>query len=205
MSTEVPASAVIRGSKWSARFPVYQIDFSAVACGKNVASTKRRIRWRFGYSNREALDTGETGTACRGEEHEISLVWSLTSGKRLIMANGNEVHYSTNISNMFEYTWTMKGNHVIKLVAHAAQLTGNTNFRQYNIFVDGLSFFDMPKVFELGIKGNLTAPFPGVIVKGEVPAPVAPRGQYYDLTKGEYIKEPTSPEEVNLIQKLSSR
>jgi hypothetical protein len=27
------------------RFPVYQIDFSAVASGKRVAATKRRIRW----------------------------------------------------------------------------------------------------------------------------------------------------------------
>lgn len=27
------------------RFPVYQIDFSAVAAGKHVSSTKRRIRW----------------------------------------------------------------------------------------------------------------------------------------------------------------
>eukprot|EP00525_Craspedostauros_australis_P004947 CAMPEP_0198128392 /NCGR_PEP_ID=MMETSP1442-20131203/49243_1 /TAXON_ID= /ORGANISM="Craspedostauros australis, Strain CCMP3328" /LENGTH=32 /DNA_ID= /DNA_START= /DNA_END= /DNA_ORIENTATION= len=27
------------------QFPVYQIDFAAVAAGKRVASTKRRIRW----------------------------------------------------------------------------------------------------------------------------------------------------------------
>lgn len=27
------------------RFPVYQIDFTAVAAGKRVAATKRRIRW----------------------------------------------------------------------------------------------------------------------------------------------------------------
>lgn len=27
------------------QFPVYQIDFSAVAAGKRVAATKRRIRW----------------------------------------------------------------------------------------------------------------------------------------------------------------
>jgi hypothetical protein len=27
------------------QFPIYQIDFSAVAAGKRVAATKRRIRW----------------------------------------------------------------------------------------------------------------------------------------------------------------
>jgi hypothetical protein len=32
-------------SAWSGKFPVYQIDFAAIASGKRVASTKRRIRW----------------------------------------------------------------------------------------------------------------------------------------------------------------
>jgi len=27
------------------QFPVYQIDFSAVASGKHIAASKRRIRW----------------------------------------------------------------------------------------------------------------------------------------------------------------
>jgi len=27
------------------RAPVYQIDFTAVASGKRIASTKRRVRW----------------------------------------------------------------------------------------------------------------------------------------------------------------
>jgi hypothetical protein len=33
----------------SVEFPVYQIDFSAVAAGKRVAATKRRIRWYVPY------------------------------------------------------------------------------------------------------------------------------------------------------------
>ena len=31
--------------KWSARFPSYQIDFTAVASGKRIAATKKRVRW----------------------------------------------------------------------------------------------------------------------------------------------------------------
>jgi hypothetical protein len=27
------------------RYPAYQIDFTAVAAGKRVAATKRRVRW----------------------------------------------------------------------------------------------------------------------------------------------------------------
>lgn len=39
------------------RFPVYQIDFSAVAAGKRVAATKRRIRWYVGlFGVRSNLD-----------------------------------------------------------------------------------------------------------------------------------------------------
>jgi len=38
-----PASAASK--KPSSRFPCYQIDFTAVASGKVVATTKRRIRW----------------------------------------------------------------------------------------------------------------------------------------------------------------
>ena len=33
------------GRAFAQRFPVYQIDFTSVASGKKLASTKRRIRW----------------------------------------------------------------------------------------------------------------------------------------------------------------
>jgi hypothetical protein len=39
------------------QFPVYQIDFSAVAAGKRVAATKRRIRWCVcaGFVHRDSV------------------------------------------------------------------------------------------------------------------------------------------------------
>lgn len=134
---------------------VYQIDFTAVASGKRIANTKRRVRWRFGFTNLEALENGETGTACRGEEHDITLVWSITSGKRLVLADGQEVHYSNSRSSVFEFSWTMRGNHVLKLIAHASPPIGaSTGFRQYDFFVDGQSFFTFPKVYRLGLSGK---------------------------------------------------
>jgi len=205
------STAASASRKLSVRFPVYQIDFSAVACGKNVASSKRRIRWRFGFSNKEALDSGETGTACRGEEHDVTLIWSVASGKRLIFSDGQELHYSTNRSGVFEYSWTMRGNHVIKVIAHATPtMSGNPTFKQYDLFVDGLTFFHFPKVFELGLKGSIHAPYPGVINKNDRPAPssstrvttatannsASDSGKaYYDLSKGEYIRPPQTVEE----------
>lgn len=137
--------------------PVYQIDFTAVASGKRIASTKRRVRWRFGFTNEDALNSGETGTACRGEEHDITVVWSITSGKRLVLADGQEVHYSNSRSSILEFSWTMRGNHVLKIVCQASPPMNSTpGFRQYDFFVDGQSFFNMPKVYRLGVGG--TAP-----------------------------------------------
>jgi len=134
---------------------VYQIDFTAIASGKRIASTKRRVRWRFGFANPEALANGQTGTSCRGEEHDITLVWSITSGKRLVLADGQEVHYSNSRSSQFDFSWTMRGNHVLKVVAHGSPpLSATPGFRQYDFFVDGQSYFTFPKVFKLGLAPN---------------------------------------------------
>eukprot|EP00538_Stauroneis_constricta_P006226 CAMPEP_0119545546 /NCGR_PEP_ID=MMETSP1352-20130426/261_1 /TAXON_ID=265584 /ORGANISM="Stauroneis constricta, Strain CCMP1120" /LENGTH=756 /DNA_ID=CAMNT_0007590101 /DNA_START=67 /DNA_END=2337 /DNA_ORIENTATION=- len=134
---------------------VYQIDFTAVASGKRIASTKRRVRWRFGFANTEAIANGQTGTACRGEEHDVTIVWSLTSGKRLVLADGREIHYSTSRNNIFEFSWTMRGNHVMKIIAHASPpMSATPVFRQYDFSIDGQSFFSFPKVFRLGLAPN---------------------------------------------------
>jgi len=145
-------------------FSSYQIDFSAEAAGKRVASTKRRIRWRFGYPNEEALASGQTGLGCRGEEHDVVVVWSVTSGKRQISMDSREVHYSTNRAGVLDFSWTSKGNHVMKVICHASPpLSAVPGYKQYDLLIDGQSFFSMPKVFEIGIKGPLSseAPVPG--------------------------------------------
>jgi hypothetical protein len=109
---------------------------------------------RWGFASNEALSQGQTGIACRGEEHDVTMVWSLTSGKRQITVDGQEVHYSSNRAGIVDFSWTMRGNHILKVVAHAnPPLSATPNFRQYDFFVDGQSFFDMPKVYELGLRG----------------------------------------------------
>ena len=71
------------------------------------------------------------------------------------MADGKEVHVSKNRNNVFDFSWTMKGNHVLKVVAHAQPpMTAVPGFRQYDFFVDGQSFFTFPKVFRLGLAPN---------------------------------------------------
>ena len=97
----------------------------------DVRACKHR---RFGFSNKEALDSGETGTTCRGEEHDVTLTWSVTSGKRLMLSNGKELHYSTNRSGAFECSWTMRGNRVIKVIAHTTPtMSGNPALKTRSI------------------------------------------------------------------------
>lgn len=49
----------------------------------------------------------------------------------------------------------MKGNHILKIVAHSATpLSPTPGFRQYDFFVNGQSFFGFPKVFRLGLAPN---------------------------------------------------
>lgn len=166
--------------------PVYQVDCSFAASGKTVAQTKRRVRFRFGFSNAEALAEGLTGTACRGEEHEINLVWSLTSGKRSVTADGQEVHVSRGgrAETKFETSWTMNGNHTIKLVAHAAPpLRHVPGFRQFDLLLDGCSFFDMPKIYELGAKNAMRQQ---MVPTGAQRSFAEPPGTYNNYNLSEY-------------------
>jgi hypothetical protein len=53
----------------------------------------------------------------------------------------------------FEATWTMAGQHNLKIVAHAAPpIRAIPGFKQYDLLLDGMSFFDMPRIYELGFK-----------------------------------------------------
>ena len=71
------------------------------------------------------------------------------------MMDGKEVHYSMNRTGILDHSWTARGNHILKVVCHAAApMTANPNFRQYDLFIDGQSFFLMPKVYELGLRGG---------------------------------------------------
>jgi hypothetical protein len=137
--------------------PVYQVDWNNEASGKRLSATKRRVRWRFGFSNKDAIANGLSGVDCRGEEHEIVLVWSLTSGKRLVIADGQEVHFSMGrrTDQRFETCWSMFGGHMFKIVAHAAPpLFNEPGFRQFDFQIDGMSFFSFPQIFQLGAQSG---------------------------------------------------
>jgi hypothetical protein len=143
----------------------YQVDFNAVATGKVIAMSKRRIRWRFGFPNQAAVDAGQAGIDCRGEEHDVTLVWSITSGKRMLMSNGQQIYVGINKGKIFEHSWSNKNGNNMRVIAHSTQPLSNTQgSRQYDLFVDGKSFFVLPKVYEVGLKGSSSdVRIPGII------------------------------------------
>lgn len=184
--------------------PTYQIDFNAIAAGKRVSSSKRKIRWRFGYANQQALDNGMTGTDCRGEEHDVTIVWSITSGKRQISMDGREIHYSTNRAGLLDFSWSTNGNHVVKVICHAAPpMSAVPEFRQYDLSIDGQSFFTMPKIFQVGIKGSVPNNIPGAYRGNHPISPVSMgSGQASNLSRD--IPVSREQEEADLRQAIQA-
>ena len=102
---------------WARKHPIYQVDFSVAATGKTVSASKRRIRWRFGFVNSNALASGATGIAARGEEHDLDLVWSLSSGKRQLLIDQQEVHFSTRRNMNVDVSAPWRGDCIVKVIA----------------------------------------------------------------------------------------
>mmetsp|Transcript_15393 Transcript_15393/g.22669 ORF Transcript_15393/g.22669 Transcript_15393/m.22669 type:complete len:246 (+) Transcript_15393:244-981(+) len=140
-------------------YPSYQIEYESIECGSRVASTKRKVHWRFGFSNSRAIDAGATGLNCRGEEHDVSIVWSVSNGKRSVFLDGESIHVSTKSGGVFEHSWKLNGVRVCRVVCYAhpkKSQKANPNFRQYDLIVDGQSFFNFSRVEQLGMVNRLT-------------------------------------------------
>lgn len=139
----------------------YQVDFAAVNCGMVIPTTKRVIRFKFGFTNVNALSSGKKGTECLGVEHEVIVTWSLNSGKRAVAFDKHEVLFAIDeeTKTKFSHSWRDEEGHAYYLNAHAVNISlrtdtlliPNPDWRQYDLFVDGVSFFRMPKLFEVGV------------------------------------------------------
>jgi hypothetical protein len=117
-------------------------------------------------------DDVKKGVECRGREHEIILSWSLLTGKAHLYVNSREIYRHSPIKdeifNPFSASFhrgfdlpdsEFNGAHRIDIRCYARTPMGAKNmvvddsgsrFRQYDLSVDGLSYFSMPAVFELG-------------------------------------------------------
>jgi hypothetical protein len=141
-------------------FTPYQVDFSVKNTSKTFGFSKKRVSFKFGIANNEAIEQGLTGAHCRGSEHEVIFTWSLNSGKRQILADGKDVHYSESGLNgwttdqVFQHHFLMRvPNLGGPLRCHLITQPANRDvpsIQPFDLRVNGISFFNFAKIYELG-------------------------------------------------------
>ncbi len=134
---------------------LYQVSCTVVDCGRNLPASKRCIRWKFGIIDEEARSSGANGMDCKGQEHEVMLLWSVFSGKRLVQQNGEQVHFSRGkkTDGKFQVQWSdEESGFEFVVIAHAAPpIRAKENWKQFDLRCNGKSFDDMVPVCSLGI------------------------------------------------------
>lgn len=143
-----------------ATFTPYQVDYSVKNASKTFGFSKKRVSFKFGVANEEALRNGLTGSNCRGSEHEIIFIWSLNSGKRQILADGKDVHFSESGINgwtsdqVFQHHFNLRvPNLNSPLRCHLVTQPTNKeipSIKPFDLRVNGISFFGFSKIFQLG-------------------------------------------------------
>lgn len=134
----------------------YQIDYASANCGKIVPLSKRHIRFKFGYTNMPAIYDGLTGQDCRGAEHEVTINWSLSSGKQSIEYDGQLIYVNVCgfTDGKMTHSWHDKDGHYLKVIVHnlstSLKQVERADWRQYDLLIDGVSYFKAPQLFELG-------------------------------------------------------
>lgn len=182
-SSAMSSSAGSSGPRYDLSLnPPYQINYRAKRAGKHISASKRRITFQFGFSSPTAITSGHTSLECRGEEHEVVLIWSHMTGKRQLFMDGREIHMSKAArgNTKFEYSWSTSGNHVLKMIANGTPQAG---VRQFDLELDGMSFFEFCKIYELGRSGGENS---------VAAAAYSYRGMGYDARDEE--EEPPMPE-----------
>ena len=106
-----------------------QIYTEILDVGKSLSGSKKRIRWRFGWSESP-------------EEQEIELIHSVVSGKKTIIEDGNEIHSQTSLLEAkFNHAWHSHGLYVFRVEAHMSMMEE----AQYFLSIDGIRFMDWPR------------------------------------------------------------
>mmetsp|Transcript_24461 Transcript_24461/g.40007 ORF Transcript_24461/g.40007 Transcript_24461/m.40007 type:complete len:537 (+) Transcript_24461:179-1789(+) len=146
---ETPRKRQLTHRASSTRTNAYRLHFSCEHIGKYRSYTKRIIKWQFGFTNLQAAREGKRGVECRGEEHEVVLIWSVKSGKTRLFWN------KINISHLFQdnrnteavtISWQSRSGETFQISAHESP----TRFApQYDFLLDGVSVFSLPHLSEL--------------------------------------------------------
>ncbi|GMH66472.1 hypothetical protein TrRE_jg11582, partial [Triparma retinervis] len=102
----------------------YQVYHERQDVGKRLKTSKKRVYWRLGLSPHEPT-----------RKHEVLLVHSLISGKKIVFLDGVEVHNSKSISPTFNFQFPLLGS-LISI--------GASDSSPYYLKVDSVNFRDLP-------------------------------------------------------------
>lgn len=150
---------------------IYQVDHQIIESGQRVKGAKRCYRWIYGYVNPIVLtpDAGiKTGGECRGQEHTVILSISLTSGKKSIEVDGEQVYTSTAKTPTLKVACLFKG---MKLQVYGR--LSNDSFTSelastpdFELAVDGKPFRAFKKLYELDNTSLMMRSGPGSVCSG---------------------------------------
>lgn len=163
-----PSGRWIAGTKWCIKFRFGCINSLAVArgcSGPNCRGMEHEVSftWSVVSGKRRIVlnDTTEIyySVVPSGPQHHLSnpsLLVQILRGNTLYSAH--DTSYDDSETNgpysKFETTWTMiiaDRRHIFHLIAYPTIPVQTINgFRQFNLQIDGRSFFDLPRIFQLG-------------------------------------------------------
>jgi len=112
----------------------YQLYTEQEDVGKRVKSSKKKVRWRFAF--------GE-------EPHELVLVHSLVSQKKVIKIDGNEVLNTKKMSKNFGHTFAV-GKHLVRVEIGSDVGPGKETV--YELLCDGRPFRLLPRFDHTPVK-----------------------------------------------------
>jgi hypothetical protein len=146
-------------------FTPYQIDYSVKNQAKTLGFSKKKVHFKFGVANAETVRQGLTGAECRGSEHEVSFLWSLKTGKRVLLLDNKEVHYSESGQNgwttdrAWQHVFTIRDSAGGPLRCHFISQPVNKEVpgsKPFDLRVAGVSYFSFNQIFQLGTPSMVT-------------------------------------------------
>jgi len=138
----------------------YKVDFSTSSVGKYIKQSKKKCSWRWGFAHIPSIESGKTDVECRGKEMELTLIWSVTSGRHEMYLNNKLIHVDPShghliVEKQFEHTFyvseaVLKGNHIIKVAAYALGIGSHSGRNQFSMSFDGQEYNNFWPMYDLG-------------------------------------------------------
>jgi hypothetical protein len=164
----------------------YKVDFSTSSVGKYIKQSKRKCTWKFGFAHIPSIESGKSDVECRGKEMELTLIWSVTSGRHELYLNNKLIHVDPShghlvVEKQFEHTFyvseaVLKGSHIIKVAAYALGIGSHSGGNQFSMSFDGQEYNNFCPMYDLGsesMKAKYSSLFQKEPTHSDIPLAIA--------------------------------